>query len=73
MNIQFNLENAAWVLSLFCLVYCSTVNRKQYRLAKSVKANLLNQHVLFILAVFSLTVTSASSVAGAFLEMLPSD
>lgn len=73
MNIQFNLENAAWVLSLFCLVYCSTVNRKQYRLAKGVKANLLNQHVLFILAVFSLTVTSASSVAGAFLEMLPSD
>ena len=70
--IRFDLENAAWILSLYCLVYCLIVNRRQYKFSKSVKANLLNQHVVFILAVFSLTVTSASSVAGSFLETLSS-
>ena len=57
---------------MYCLVYCLIVNRRQYKFSKSVKANLLNQHVVFILAVFSLTVTSASSVGGSFLETLSS-
>ncbi len=69
MNLT-NLETAALLLSLFCLIYSLTVNRKQYRLAKGWKNNLLNCHIVFILQVLSLSVTSAASVGGVFLASM---
>ena len=71
--VRFNLEDAAWALSLFCLVFCLTVNRRQYRLVKGIKANLLNQHVVFALTVFSLMLCAAASVLGKLLEHVPSE
>ena len=59
---KFSLEAAALILCLFCLIYSLTVNRKQYRLAKGLKNNLLNRHVVFILQLVSLTITAAASV-----------
>ena len=64
---DYNLENAAWILSLFCLLYCLVVNRRQYRMAKCIKNNLMNQHMVFILSVICLNITSASSVVGTIL------
>ena len=71
--VRFNLENAAWVLTLFCIVFCLTVNRRQYRFAKGLKPNLLNQHVVFVLTLFSLMFCAAASVLGAMLERFSSE
>lgn len=66
--IELNFESAALILTSLCLIYSLTVNRKQYRLAKGLKNNLLNCHVVFILQVISLTITTMASVGAACLD-----
>ncbi len=65
---HLNLEPAALILSLMCLLYSLAVKRKQYRLSKRIKDNLLNQHFMFIVALLSIFFSSAASVAGRLLE-----
>ena len=70
---SLNLEPAAFILSLMCLLYSLAVKRKQYRLSKGIKANLLNQHSVFLLVLITILLSSAASVAGKLLEDIASE
>ncbi len=72
MNIV-NLELAALVLSLLCLIYSLTANRRQYHLSKGIKSNLLSQHFVFLVMLVTTIFSSASSVGGARLQAIASE
>ncbi len=62
-----NLEPAAFLLSLFCLVYSLTVNKRRFLLPKGLWGMLQDQHFMFLVVLTSNLVSAASSVAGAAL------
>ncbi|MBE7004600.1 MAG: EAL domain-containing protein [Ruminococcaceae bacterium] len=65
-----NYEIAALVLSVLCLVYSLTANRRQYIPPKGLKNKLLDQHFVFILMVLANIFSAIVSVGGVYLETL---
>ena len=62
-----NLELAAFLLSLFCIIFCLSVKRRQYTFPKGMKKIAQNRHFLFILLLLSNMLSAAASVVGAYL------
>ncbi len=62
-----NLEPAASILSLLCLIYLLTTKRRQYSRPKGLKAQLLSQHFVFLLLLAVHTLSSVSDSAGIYL------
>ena len=69
---SLNLELAAFILSAMCLLYSLAVKRKQYHLSKGFRANLQNQHFMFLTVLVSLLLSSSASVGGSLLETIAS-
>ncbi len=68
-----SFEIAAFVLSLFGLLYSLTARRRQYHVPKGVMAKLQSQHFVFILMLLCILLSAASSVCGAYLQQIASD
>ena len=71
--MSINFEPAALLLTIFLMLYCVTVKRKQYSLKKDFRNNLANQHVVYIVLLFCLTISLTASVIGAELEKAASE
>ncbi len=70
---MFNLEPAAFLLSVFCLVYSLTVNRTQYSLPDGFKNTFLSQHFMFLVLIISNMLSAASSVLGVYINPYASE
>ncbi len=65
--MKLDLEPAAFLLSLFCLIYSLTVNKRQYIMPKGFRRKILNQHFMFLTLLVSNIISAVSSVIGAML------
>ncbi len=70
---KLNLEVAAFFSSLLCFTYMLTAKRKQYKLNLGIKNTLMNQHFVYMVTVFSIIVSSVSSVGALMLQPIASD
>ena len=69
---EINFDLPAFLLSVFSLVYCFTVKRRQYVPPKTLKAKLTSQHFVFTVLLITNAVSSGTSVLGLLLEHAPS-
>lgn len=65
--IELNFEIPAFILSVFCLVYCLTAKRRQYVPPKSLRGILKSQNFVFLMMIISNIFCAASSAAGNYL------
>ncbi|MBR1847206.1 MAG: EAL domain-containing protein [Bacilli bacterium] len=68
-----SFEIAAFLLSLFCFLYCLIAKRKQYIPPKGVSNRVNDQHFQFLMMLLSIAVSSIVSVTGVFLTTLTGD
>ena len=65
--IELNFELPAFLLSVFCLVYCLTAKRRQYTPPKTLKGVLKSQNFIFLIMIIANIFCAASSVVGDYL------
>ncbi|MBQ3792247.1 MAG: hypothetical protein II797_03990, partial [Clostridia bacterium] len=61
-------EIAAFVLSVFCIVFSLVARRKQYSVPKGFKGKIQSQHFLFLVLIFTNALTALSSLTETFLR-----
>lgn len=64
---DLNLEFPAFLLSLFCFVYCITAKHRQYIPPKSLKNKFNSQHYVYLIMLVTSMISAISSVVGVFL------
>lgn len=62
-----SFEISAFLLSLFCLVYCLTAKRRQYIPPKGIARRATDQHFQFLMMLATNMVSSVASVVGVYL------
>ena len=62
-----SFEISAFLLSLFCFIYCLIAKQRQYIPPKGFRAKLHNQHFLFLMMLLTNMLSSISSVIGVYL------
>ena len=65
-----SFEISAFLLSVFCFLYCIIAKRRQYIPPKGFRAKLNNQHFLFLMMLLTNMLSSISSVVGVYLTEL---
>ena len=70
---SIDLETAAFLLSMLCLIYSLSVKRKQYKLSVKTKNILLDNHIVFLVMLLSIIVSAAASVSGSVLQKYASE
>ena len=65
-----SFEISAFLLSVFCFLYCLIAKRRQYIPPKGLRAKLTNQHFLFLMMLLTNMLSSISSVVGVYLTEL---
>ncbi len=65
--IELNFELPAFLLSVFCLVYCLTAKRRQYAPPKTLKGVLKSQNFIFLIMIIANIFCAASSIVGDYL------
>ena len=67
-----DFELPAFILSVFCLLYCIIVKRRQFILKRSFKEILTNQHSMYMVMIISHIMSALSSVIGVHLQKIAS-
>ena len=65
---EINFELPAFLLSIFCLVYCLSAKRRQYVPPKTLKRKLQSQHFVFLVMIIANIFCAVSSVAGDYIS-----